>query len=170
MIVPVDFVNFEFCLKRFDFKKHISRFASSSAELVKEIDSQLLKVLREGWVPDPGCREWQRLQDLLFSNSTEDPIYIVAFRRARSLETSKFDSELEPKPGEIYKHRRGLTLRVLDGIPPGDREDTDRVYCEVIQRYSERPNEDELSKGFVDYEIGYRDGWRLCREFGWNKE
>lgn len=64
-------------------------------------------------------------------------------------------------PGEVWKHRSGLTVRVIARHAPGDRDDEPRVYCEVVAPYENRHPESP------DYPVGYKDGWYLDEALGW---
>lgn len=71
---------------------------------------------------------------------------------------------------QVWRHESGLTLRVIGPHVPGDRNDEPRVWCEVTERASERLTSEKLADGYVDYEVGHRDGWYLQDEFcGWKR-
>ena len=71
----------------------------------------------------------------------------------------------------VWRHTSGLTVRVLARSVPGDRDDEPRVYCEVIERARERLTPNQLADGYVDYEVGHKDGWFLEEGFnGWTRQ
>ena len=59
--------------------------------------------------------------------------------------------------GERWRHKNGLTVRIIGQKVPGDRDDELRVWCEVV------------IAGGSGYRVGERNGWHLLSLYGWQK-
>lgn len=69
--------------------------------------------------------------------------------------------------GQTYAHSSGMRVKVIALHVPGDRDDSGRVLCEVVARFTERLGPEKLELGYVDYELGHLDGWWLWPVFSW---